>query len=1071
MAHCVKPLARGTSRVPWITAVWLLLLFPGVVQAEGVADCLQSVGCYLQTHTHGYLDNFSILRSDTFKDEYHVASARYRASLQFGGPIGPEPSSPWGLPFDRLEYFMELRPEYESIYDVSNRFGSDPAISTSGRGRKPGASNAGLLSAFGFNKNDFEEIYQKSNLRIVDARSPSVKFLNPDTQRRAWEDLDASTTDLRIGRVQATNWDLYYPIREAYVDMYFDAAGGKNWLRFGKQQHVWGKADFFRLQDVVNPVNFADHFFIDPFDDTRIPLWSALFEHRFGDVGIFKELAGQAVWVFDRYTSLGFGSASQPWAIGFGRELNAFAFGTNLFGNALFPNEPVNSINSSLAFDKRPNWNLKNSGVGTKWLWLFGNVRVQLTDWFAFQDVPAFRWDLLHIQEDHPATAGGPALVGCSAVLPPAGSPGGGHTTINAFGNPIRVNVDPGKIKMKAAPIVAGVPSDIQNSAYIEKCGFTGQLSARYRKQNTLGVSFDWFEPNTGLVLRSENSWTANALVTDTTSPNWLNSTNIVRWVMGLDRPTMIRVLNPLRSFFLSAQAFGTYIVDVKAGRYGNPNGANANYVFTSFAQTQYWRDQLVVPHLRRLRHDRRGRHHRRQRRVPVRQPLVPAARGDGVPGQAEGARHRTIRGLHDRRPALHGNGLRNRSHAGRRLRAQPNGRIFQQGPVPLLVSAAVSRRRYMRRVAQERRLSLPSVWMPLAVAALLTSACASKHSTDPSAAVAVEGGILPTEEDYYAVDVVDPDHSWIVGSYGTVIALGAKGSTPELRAAPVHEPLFCVSFRGSSTGVIGGRGGRIFRTTDSGHSWSAVTTAGVTENVLDFARSRDPKRLWAVGPRGLVLRSVDDGATWEDRSLGKDITLNGVTFVDDQEGWIVGEFGTILHTVDGGETWQRSEEIAGLPPWVEDVTEEVALRVGIPPLTKDDLYLFDVAFPTRETGYVVAAGGFVLTTVDRGQHWTAARAGTRNTLFKLAPTPSSGLIATGVLGTVVQYRGERWAVDENISHKVFTWLRGVDFSADGALGIAVGGKAAVLLSRDGGQTWDRMPREQLAAALPGRSP
>ena len=92
----------------------------------------------------------------------------------------------------------------------------------------------------------------------------------------------------------------------------------------------------------------------------------------------------------------------------------------------------------------------------------------------------------------------------------------------------------------------------------------------------------------------------------------------------------------------------------------------------------------------------------------------------------------------------------------------------------------------------------------------------------------------------------------------------------------------------------------------------------------------------------------MDDGATWEDRSLGKDITLNAVTFVDEKEGWIVGEFGTILHTSDGGETWQRSEEITGLPPYAEDVTEEVALRVGIPPLSKDDLYIFDVSFVTR---------------------------------------------------------------------------------------------------------------------------
>ncbi|MBI2962937.1 MAG: hypothetical protein HYY35_04220 [Deltaproteobacteria bacterium] len=358
-------------------------------------------------------------------------------------------------------------------------------------------------------------------------------------------------------------------------------------------------------------------------------------------------------------------------------------------------------------------------------------------------------------------------------------------------------------------------------------------------------------------------------------------------------------------------------------------------------------------------------------------------------------------------------------------------------------------------------------------LAALCAAGCVPSHSADEAAVgsgAAIEGGILPDQEDYYAVDVVDADHAWIVGSYGAVVALGAQGGTAELRSAPIHEPLFCVSFRGPSTGVIGGRGGRIFRTTDAGQSWSSVAAAGVTENVLDFARSRDPHRLWAVGPRGTMLRSLDDGATWQDRSLGKDITLNGVTFVDDQEGWVVGEFGTILHTVDGGETWQRSEAITGLPPYVEDVSAEVALRVGIPPLTQDDLYLFDVAFVTPETGYVVGAGGFVLSTVDRGLHWTATRAGTRNTLFRVVPTPTDGLIATGVLGTVVHRRAEAWAADEDISHRIFTWIRGIGFSADGALGVAVGGKATVLLSRDQGASWERLPRERIAATLPGRS-
>src|SRR6185369_16946888 len=177
MAHGVESVARRASMTVWFAAFCLLILSPGMVYAQGIGE-------YFQTHTHGYLDNFTILRNDTFKDDYHVASSRYRLDLQFSGPIGSG-SQPWGLPFDRFEYFLDIRPEYESAYDISDRFGSDPGISTSGRGVPPTSGAGGtadLLRAFGFNTHDFEEIYAKSNLRIPSPRSPSVKFLNPQTQ-------------------------------------------------------------------------------------------------------------------------------------------------------------------------------------------------------------------------------------------------------------------------------------------------------------------------------------------------------------------------------------------------------------------------------------------------------------------------------------------------------------------------------------------------------------------------------------------------------------------------------------------------------------------------------------------------------------------------------------------------------------------------------------------------------------------------------------------------------------------------------------------------------------------------
>ncbi|MEW6301452.1 MAG: hypothetical protein AB1671_27580, partial [Thermodesulfobacteriota bacterium] len=94
--------------------------------------------------------------------------------------------------------------------------------------------------------------------------------------------------------------------------------------------------------------------------------------------------------------------------------------------------------------------------------------------------------------------------------------------------------------------------------------------------------------------IRTEISWTANLLTSDLSKPDLFADTNVYRWVLGIDRPTLIRFLNPTRSFFLSFQAFGTHIPDARGGRFGIPQGANNNFIFTFFVQNQFMRDQLV---------------------------------------------------------------------------------------------------------------------------------------------------------------------------------------------------------------------------------------------------------------------------------------------------------------------------------------------------------------------------------------------------------------------------------------------------------------------------------------------
>jgi photosystem II stability/assembly factor-like uncharacterized protein len=66
------------------------------------------------------------------------------------------------------------------------------------------------------------------------------------------------------------------------------------------------------------------------------------------------------------------------------------------------------------------------------------------------------------------------------------------------------------------------------------------------------------------------------------------------------------------------------------------------------------------------------------------------------------------------------------------------------------------------------------------------------------------------------------------------------------------------------------------------------------------------------VGSRGTIISTDDGGATWKDRSIGADIILNDVRFVDARQGWAVGEFGRIYHTRDSGRSWTKQNSPIG---------------------------------------------------------------------------------------------------------------------------------------------------------------
>lgn len=107
--------------------------------------------------------------------------------------------------------------------------------------------------------------------------------------------------------------------------------------------------------------------------------------------------------------------------------------------------------------------------------------------------------------------------------------------------------------------------------------------------------------------------------------------------------------------------------------------------------------------------------------------------------------------------------------------------------------------------------------------------------------------------------------------------------------------------------------------------------------------------RLIAVGERGHILYSDDNGTQWNQAKVPTLSLLTAVYFTDDQHGWAVGHDALILATADGGQTWTEQ---------FRDVEREE----GAP--------FLDVWFQDRNNGLVIGAYGALLATTDGGQNW-----------------------------------------------------------------------------------------------------
>lgn len=411
--------------------------------------------------------------------------------------------------------------------------------------------------------------------------------------------MDADEDDLRFPEFD----DDFRVLRELYLDATVPLGGFKELnFRIGRQQVVWGRTDLFRVLDQINPIDFSIQNIYEEFEDSRIPLGIFSAELRMGATGIFDDINFQFIWNFEDFQPHILGQGGQPysildagnlfralatcWQVGctvanfapnatpaltappgpptFGAGLPVGFLPLGLAGNAfstglLAVDFPANTIGI-----RQANIPDGNDQFGIRLEGVFKSVGFSLNALYFYQQLPSL----------HGGTTG-PAA-------------------INPFIPEGLVDPFTGEVGGTRLPRPYLLAFDIE-----------------FPRVLLLGASADFYvEELAGIPVKSafrvEFAHTNGEEFANTLDPRLYSESNVIRWVVGWDRPTFIRWLNPNRAFLISAQMFGQHLLDhelekislalpsgqVVAAEAGMPDWKD-NFFFTLLFQGNYMNDRL----------------------------------------------------------------------------------------------------------------------------------------------------------------------------------------------------------------------------------------------------------------------------------------------------------------------------------------------------------------------------------------------------------------------------------------------------------------------------------------------
>ncbi|WP_298374126.1 hypothetical protein [Azospirillum sp.] len=241
-------------------------------------------------------------------------------------------------------------------------------------------------------------------------------------------------------------------------------------------------------------------------------------------------------------------------------------------------------------------------------------------------------------------------------------------------------------------------------------------------------------------------------------------------------------------------------------------------------------------------------------------------------------------------------------------------------------------------------------------------------------------------------------------------------------------------------------------------------------ERAVLLGLARAGKRLVAVGERGVILYSDDNGANWGQAAVPVSVTLTAVLFIDPKRGWAAGHDGVLLSSEDGGATWKRQFDHRDVLGLYRQAADRLAKELGdadprsrtarrlADELAADrrDRPWLDLAVDDRGRLWLAGAYGQLLRS-DDGLRWEAwsSHLGTLDRHLYAVRTRGPEIVIVGEQGLVLRSGdgGDSFAtLDLPYEGSLFT-------AQLGAAGITVAGlRGNVFHSADGGRSFDPLP-------------